>query len=377
MESSRYADHQPEPAPPATSSPLEPETSSIPAFEVAGTDEDAFAQTRQAEDLFFDDFTPVEETIVIPARPAETTEPRNENSREAHGQNERRGGRGRGIRPRPSNIEPKPEGETEGSNQPGKDKPKESGAVRGDRSGTGGVRKPKLTEDELSARLESIKLKNKELEEAHRRAEADEASFRQREKLAQAKVREERQNRQALEGERERNRQRKLKALQGREWDAEKNEEDYNQDRSRGSQFRRGAYGGVAYDGARPGYGANDGQYDGDSYAPRGGRDRGNFRGGRGRGGGRGGGGHRESSAPNHSEKQQQPQKPPTADDFPALPGGSSEKIAEEKTSDKDNVSSQAPETAPSSIQMPESTDAKGTWAEQVEAGMPITPAAT
>ncbi|KAI9826563.1 MAG: hypothetical protein M1832_006159 [Thelocarpon impressellum] len=102
------------------------------------------------------------------------------------------------------------------------------GAVRGDRSKTGGVKKPKLTEDELSTRLASIKLKNAAREEAHRRAEADEASFRQREKQEQAKRAEERQNRQVMEGERERNRLRKLKAVGGLEWDSEKQEEDMN-----------------------------------------------------------------------------------------------------------------------------------------------------
>lgn len=45
--------------------------------------------------------------------------------------------------------------------------------------------------------------------------------------------------------EREKNRQRKLKAVQTREWDSTKTEEDYNP-RSRSSGFRRGAHGGVA-----------------------------------------------------------------------------------------------------------------------------------
>lgn len=45
--------------------------------------------------------------------------------------------------------------------------------------------------------------------------------------------------------EREKNRQRKLKAVQNREWDSTKTEEDYNP-RSQSSRFRRGAHGGVA-----------------------------------------------------------------------------------------------------------------------------------
>jgi hypothetical protein len=45
--------------------------------------------------------------------------------------------------------------------------------------------------------------------------------------------------------EREKNRQRKLKAVQNREWDSEKTEEDYNP-RGYNPRFRRGVYGGVA-----------------------------------------------------------------------------------------------------------------------------------
>src|SRR5947199_10853154 len=106
----------------------------------------------------------------------------------------------------------------------------------------------------MSARLESIRLKNAALEEAHRRAEADEASFHEREQRELAKRVEERANRRVLEGEREKNRLRKLKAVEGREWDAEKREEDTVGGRGRGgSHFRRGAYGGVVNDTARMG----------------------------------------------------------------------------------------------------------------------------
>lgn len=98
----------------------------------------------------------------------------------------------------------------------------------------------KLTEDELTARMESIKLKNAALEEAHRRAEADEASFQQREKQEAVKRQEERANRREMDSERERNRQRKIKASHGREWDAEKPEEE----QPVGTRDGRGAGGG-------------------------------------------------------------------------------------------------------------------------------------
>jgi hypothetical protein len=123
--------------------------------------------------------------------------------------------------------------------------PRLPAAVRGDRSGTGGLKKAKLTESELSERLAAIRLKNASLEAAHARAEADEQNYRERETQAQIdereKLKKERQNRQQMIGERERNAQRKLKAMGGREWDLEKTE----QEEDRGGRARRGAHGGV------------------------------------------------------------------------------------------------------------------------------------
>ncbi|KAJ5387886.1 hypothetical protein N7509_010427 [Penicillium cosmopolitanum] len=118
-------------------------------------------------------------------------------------------------------------------------------AVRGDRSATGGVRKPKLTEEELSKRIAAAKENAVKKAAAHARAQADQASFMEREQIAAKKRREELANRRVMDNEREQNRQRKLKAQTGREWDSQKREEDYNP-RGGGSQFRRGMHGGVS-----------------------------------------------------------------------------------------------------------------------------------
>ncbi|OAX77155.1 hypothetical protein ACJ72_08550, partial [Emergomyces africanus] len=129
-------------------------------------------------------------------------------------------------------------------------------AVKGDRSGTGGVKKPKLTEHELTERIKAAKLRAAERAAAHARAEADEASFLERERLAAEKRREEVQNRRVMNGERERNRQRKLDAQTRREWDVEKSAEAFAAPgRGRGgvgSSYRRGAHGAVVYDGTAP-----------------------------------------------------------------------------------------------------------------------------
>ena len=167
-------------------------------------------------------------------------------------------------------------------------------AVRGDRKRTGGTPHTRLTTSELEAKIAAIKLKNANLTAAHERAEADAASFAQREQQAtvQATQRQkvERRDRQVMMGERERNRERKLRGMEGREWDSHKGEEDAGQmtDRPLAS-------------------GRDDGGYDdGREYLyrePREG-DR-----GRGRGRGRGGRGDYKTKA----------QAPPKTEDFPAL----------------------------------------------------------
>ena len=93
--------------------------------------------------------------------------------------------------------------------------------------------------------MAKISIKNASLTAAHARAEADAASFAEREEqakhIAAQKQKEERRDRQQMMGERERNRMRKLKAMEGREWDAEKREEDYD----RGGRFdKKGGFAG-------------------------------------------------------------------------------------------------------------------------------------
>ena len=195
-----------------------------------------------------------------------------------------------------------------------------------------------MSEDELTQRLASIKLKNAAREEAHRRAEADEASFRQREQQATIKRRVERANRMEMEGERERNRLRKMKAVQGREWDAEKDDARFSANASSHhdlngttrSQYRRGAHGGVVenyyqtLDGPRQGHDeSRRGGFESSRAGGmriRGGGDRGR---GRGRGHGlRGRGGHAPQGytvVPQATPRT----NPLAADQFPALPSSS------------------------------------------------------
>lgn len=169
-----------------------------------------------------------------------------------------------------------------------------------------------------------MSIKNRSLAEAHARAEADRQSSEKREQQAVVRRREERVDRQQMMGERERNRQRKLGARGGREWDVEKEEEEVEGGaRGRGGGMR-GAHGGVV--GSRGDLG--DGRFvrvedeQGQGQAQDGFEIRGNADQGRGRGrGGRGRGGRgRGDGERGGAQQRQQRQAPPTADDFPELP---------------------------------------------------------
>lgn len=197
-------------------------------------------------------------------------------------------------------------------------------AVRGDRTATGGLRKPKLSEQELAEKMSRISLKNEKLAAAHARAEADAADFAEREEVAAKRRQEERRDRQQMMGEREKNRLRKLKAVGGREWDAEKPDDAdaFGGARQAGGRGR-GAHGGIAgqrnQDGSREGFSGDREDYtDGREYMYR--EDRGRGR-GRGRGG-RGGAPGRGGRGP--QQEKQSSQSVPKPNDFPDLSGSAS-----------------------------------------------------
>lgn len=200
---------------------------------------------------------------------------------------------------------------------------------------------------------------------AHARAEADEASFQEREKVAAAKRRQEFLNRKAMDGERERNRLRKLGAQTGREWDAEKKEEDYNGQRGGGSQFRRGMHGGVA---GFPRRDHNDESEPAEGELASRGRGRGGGRGGRGRGRGGRGGRDDPSSREGGRETSETPSAPivNNESDFPALPGSSTKdsgNLGDAFTAEKLTARTMERIASPKSPSSP----AEGTWADQME----------
>ncbi|CAD6580711.1 MAG: hypothetical protein ASARMPREDX12_000244 [Alectoria sarmentosa] len=344
---------------------------------------DEFAQTRGADDLFEDDFTPIHAPISQTVRLVPLQQQQQPPQR--GGRNDRAiRGRGNQIlrQPRQSLPQPQPStsetvasgshnGNLETSSADQKSPPldetdpdftpqpqqlKPPSAVRGDRTLTGGTLKPKLTEDELSARMAAAKLNNAKRAEAHRLAEADEANFQQREAQASQKRKEEGVARRVMNQEREKNRMRKLGAQGGREWDEGKAE----QESERGSQYRRGAHGGVAYDTGSPRNGYQGQKFNEfheriAGFVPRGG---GRGRGDRGRGGkGRGGFAHNNVA---------QQSAPDPANDFPALPTAPRESPSALSTAQKND---QPTQSLPSDKVTQNMQPAVGgeSWADQVD----------
>jgi hypothetical protein len=226
-------------------------------------------------------------------------------------------------------------------------------AVRGDRSATGGPAHKKLTEEELTAKLEKMAILNAEKSAKHRAQEADQAAFQHREKeLAKErreKLVEEKKNKSQMEAERAKNRLRKIQAQGVREWDSEKVEDDIvDSRRARTSEYVRGGHGGVMR--GRGGLGgsryaeADDAPEESQNFRGRGGFE---IR-GRGSRGGRGGGRGGNSGGP---------QPIPTDTDFPSLPAPS--KPIEPKKEE-------TPNTASASKALPMMEKSGEAWADEM-----------
>ena len=232
-----------------------------------------------------------------------------------------------------SSTQPPP---TQPSSQPTIPQQPRTTAVRGDRSATGGPPVTKLTEAQLTEKMAKMAILNAQKAEKFRLSEADSAAFLQQEAEMAKKRVEEQKNARAMDMERAKNRERKLKAQGGREWDSEKQESDLvDRTKARTSEYVRGNHGGVIRGGlAGSRYATADGTNESESGSNGRQRDyepRGRGRGGRGRGGGRGG----KTATPTV----------PTAEDFPSLPGAATK-------AKEDNIKSPAADV--------------GDWAEEM-----------
>jgi hypothetical protein len=197
-----------------------------------------------------------------------------------------------------------------------------------------------LTEEELNTKLANMRIKNEARQSAHARAEADKGNFEAREAVMQKqdverkkalaeKQKAERQSRQQMMGEREKNRQRKLNAQMGREWDFEKEDgfSGTGEEKRRGAA--RGAHGGIAP--SRPVDNGHNGADDYHEPAAQSSRGRGR---GRGRGSRGGRGDFRGSDAKPADTREKRDDVPPSVSDFPELPSAKGKAPAEVKETD-------------------------------------------
>jgi hypothetical protein len=366
-----------------------------------------FSQSRGDDDLFDDEIIPLDpseiETVIVqtqdPPRDSPSTPAPNGLSQHGYGSRGRgRGGRGRGnnellnsrfasraqpqmtqARPSPRQQQSVPDTSQEASTSAAKPEipttddtanpesndtvlppgpaaastPARTPAVRGDRTATGGIKRPKLTEDELTAKLAEAKERSQNLSAAHARAQADAASFEEREKIAQAKRAKDAANRKAMDTERAQNRLRKMAGMGGREWDSEKENDEFRA-RGRGGGYMRGAHGGVRYDRERRDPALEGEDVDLRQYEWN--EDRGRGRGGRGRG--RGGYRGRGDARNGNASERRQPDVNAEAE-FPALP---------ETARPKNDVKKPPrPAQARSTSDVLTATGGKETWADQVE----------
>ncbi len=195
---------------------------------------------------------------------------------------------------------------------------------------------------------------NAQKAEKHRLSELDQAAFASREKELREKAVVEKRNERAMEMERARNRERKMKAQGGREWDSEKVEADIIDRKGRSSEYVRGGHGGVIR-GARGGglsgsrFAKVDDNEDASSDPPAPGQIRGHFE-IRGRGNQRAGrssrGGKIAPSVPND-------------EDFPALPVFTKGSLLQAPIKE-------GPKKDGSKVTSPVSDKPAGDWAEEM-----------
>lgn len=234
------------------------------------------------------------------------------------------------------------------------------------RIGSGANPRQKLTEEELAAKMEKMKLLSAERTRKFEMAEKDEKQHAQayargmeeaRKRRAEDAERRRRgeEDRRRMEDERAKNRERKLKAMGAKEGGWDEGKEAMAEEESR--RGFRGANGGIR--GAKSGGGLGGSRYarqgdepDVDRFLDERHRGRGRGRGGGGRGGRGGRGGAHEGAPPKPA------QAVPTVEDFPALPSAET-KVETTNTAPKDDSLPTTP-----SLSLPPG----GKWDDEMEA---------
>lgn len=229
---------------------------------------------------------------------------------------------------------------------PAKATPQKGGAniAAVDRLGSGQNPRTKLSDKELADKMERMRVaaaeRTRKFEQAENDSRSHAAAYEKgmeelRKKRAEEAERRKRgeEERKRMDDERERNRERKMRAMSaknpGANWDEGKDARTADEEAQERRRAFRGAHGGVrgtrGMGGSR--FSEREGSdnsskelFDADDSRGGAGRGRGGGRGRGERGAGRGGRGGRGGAQ--NGSRSDNPQKPPSADEFPALPGG-------------------------------------------------------
>ncbi|KAE9389738.1 hypothetical protein BT96DRAFT_781380, partial [Gymnopus androsaceus JB14] len=94
--------------------------------------------------------------------------------------------------------------------------------VNPERVKTGGSQRDKLSEEELTERMERIRQQNEKIKQRRVDVQADEDAFRKTQEVEKAKLARNRKVQESVDTAREQNAKRKMEKVQSREWDSGK-----------------------------------------------------------------------------------------------------------------------------------------------------------
>ncbi|TFK67872.1 hypothetical protein BDN72DRAFT_770094 [Pluteus cervinus] len=101
-------------------------------------------------------------------------------------------------------------------------KEKKSPYVNPERVNTGGLKRDKISEDELAERMARMREQNERIKQRRADVQADEEAFRKTETTDKLRLVESRKVQDSIDHAREQNAKRKMEKIQSREWDSEK-----------------------------------------------------------------------------------------------------------------------------------------------------------
>ncbi|EIW85328.1 hypothetical protein CONPUDRAFT_162540 [Coniophora puteana RWD-64-598 SS2] len=124
--------------------------------------------------------------------------------------------------------------------EPREPKDRKKPYVNPDRVKTGGAQRDKLTEEELTERMQRIKEQNEKIKQRRLDVQADEDAFKKTQEVERVKQANTRKVQDKVDKTREQNARRKMDKAQSREWDSGKSAPDWKKKSSEGQNTEEG-----------------------------------------------------------------------------------------------------------------------------------------